>query len=281
MATTSVALALSAANIAPAEAATIKRTIDFENRVNGQGQLRNAREGTIVDNEWEQWGVSLSTNDGHGLTLFDSDCYLHSCSGGDDDLASGSAYGTDSQGNVLIIQENGKKNSRGNRFSNPDDKGSGGTITFDFFNPDPDQYQRNEVTLGKIALLDLDDSDRGNVWIKAFTSSGDEVVKRLFETNSNGSLKKQNGDYVIADGVMINDTSVYDFNDAKGDNSLWEFDFGGLENVVKLDVVFPGSGAIAYVEYEQEEQEIPEPGLTLGLLALGAFGSRSVLKRKK
>lgn len=255
--------------IEPVEAATIKRTVNFDVQQTDNGKMQDMRTGTVIDDQWENWGLDIdATRNGEAqsLTLFDTDCSGKSCSGGDSDLATGDKYGTESQGNVLIIQENNKM--KDGLFTNPDDHAKGGTVSFDFSNnPDSNVYE-DLVQLNTIALLDLDDKASGFPTLTAYylNDDGQEAMKTLTLSD----YEKGN------EGVTL-------VSDNPGDNSMWEFDFGGLNNVMRLDVSLPSSGAVAYLEYEQYEQaptqEVPEPGVALGLLALGAFGGTSALKR--
>ncbi|MEM9709435.1 MAG: VPLPA-CTERM sorting domain-containing protein [Pseudomonadota bacterium] len=91
----------------------------------------------------------LLTLDGNGdtLALFNSNCngngsteFGVACTGGDPDLASGSAFGTAPQGLVLIIEENPGDGV-------PDDDARGGDITFDFL---------GAMRLVSMSFLDLD-----------------------------------------------------------------------------------------------------------------------------
>ncbi|NJO71254.1 MAG: hypothetical protein HC825_05285 [Oscillatoriales cyanobacterium RM1_1_9] len=237
-ATASAILTLSITNIAPAEAGTIKRTIDFDTREQANGKIRNLGAGTVITNQWSNYGLKIDavskTGQSKDLTLFNTNCFDHSCSGGDSDLATGSRFGTTAQGNALIIQEqttstNRAMNSNKTKFLTPDDDASGGTITFDFSsNPDANLFS-NLVQLDKIALLDLDDNNRGFPTLTAYyySSTGHQTTKTLTLSDYQKGSK-----------------NVSLISSATGDNSMWEFDFGNLDRVYKLDVGLPGSGAI-------------------------------------
>ncbi|MDA0269380.1 MAG: hypothetical protein O3A14_21090 [Cyanobacteria bacterium] len=144
-------------------------TIDFEELVAGA---------YITGNEWAEYGLNISVKsnrqrrNGSGdlpLRLFDSDCVaqvtsgnpLPKCTGGDNDLATGSAFGTDPQGNVLIIQEDNSNRRDRDNLGAPDDDVYGGIITFLF-----DQA----VSLNSFGFLDFDDKDRGEGYIRAYSS---------------------------------------------------------------------------------------------------------------
>ncbi len=286
----SVVLALGLVGVAPAEAGTINRKVDFD--TTPDGAIQDLAPGTIISDQWDDWGLNISVDpekspgvnsskyvpDSERLTLFDSDCLGNTCSGGDPDLATGSNFGTASQGNVLIIQETWKNGNEGtiNRdrdenglYTTPDDDLKGGTITFDFSqNPNSNIFE-NFVRLNTVALLDLDDAASGFPTLTAYflNDQGQEDTKQLTLS-----------DYQIGgDDVTL-------ISDNPGNNSLWEFDFGGLDQVYQLDVDFPSSGAIAYVEYDQktvEPEEVPEPATALSLLVLGVLGTGSMIKRKQ
>ena len=126
--------------------------IDFE--TDDAGILLAA--GDIVDTEWEGWGVHVTTNDpvNHPAMIFDS----ANPTGGDWDLGSanedfggpgrgdGGRAGTPGEnsqalGKLLIISEDADS-------SDPDDNGSGGTMSFTFDMP---------VRIDDIHLVDVDD----------------------------------------------------------------------------------------------------------------------------
>jgi hypothetical protein len=113
-------------------------TIDFETDDNGAPLSPGAFNGATA---YDGFGVTISSTGG-SLSLFNSSCgpdFGTTCSGGDADLGTGASFGTQPQGNVLVIQDPG--------IAEPGDSGDGGTITFDFANP---------TTLTQVALLDND-----------------------------------------------------------------------------------------------------------------------------
>jgi hypothetical protein len=206
-------------------------TIDFEELAAGT---------YITGNEWAEYGVHISVEsnrqqrDGSGdlpLRLFDSNCVaqvtsgnpLPKCTGGDTDFATGSAFGTDPQGNVLIIQEDNSHRSRNNgTMGAPDDDARGGIITFLF-----DQA----VSLDSFGFLDFDDKDRGEGYIYAYTGTDDTEAAVTFN---------------------LSDLSYLVDMDFQGDNSLREFDGFGDATYSRLEVQYPGSGAITHLQYTQE-----------------------------
>ncbi|MEM9816658.1 MAG: PEP-CTERM sorting domain-containing protein, partial [Cyanobacteria bacterium P01_D01_bin.6] len=64
-------------------------------------------------------------------------------------------------------------------------------------------------------------------------------------------------------------------SESDGDNSLYRFNFDA-QGVKQLSVIYPGSGAIAALRWEQEQAPptIPEPAAIVGLLAIAGFGLR-------
>ena len=128
--------------------------IDFE--TDDAGILLSA--GEVIDDEWEGWGVHVTTNDpvNHPAMVFDS----ANPTGGDVDLGTANeefggpgqgdggragSPGENSQplGKLLIISEDGDS-------SDPDDNGNGGTMSFTFDMP---------VHIDDIHLVDVDDID--------------------------------------------------------------------------------------------------------------------------
>ncbi len=128
--------------------------IDFEANADGF----HLPAGTIVDNEYAAYGISVTTNDpvNHPAMIFDT----ANPTGGDSDLGTpGSGPGNDTPlGNVLIISEDGDT-------SDPDDDAAGGTIIFSF---------EQEVGVASVGVLDID-SDEGAV-ITAFDGDGNEIT---------------------------------------------------------------------------------------------------------
>ena len=182
--------------------------IDFE--TDGEGNALPA--GTVIDDEYQNLGLTISATK-FGAMIFDS----ANPTGGDFDLA------TDSEGNILIISEDGDSND-------PDDNAGGGVITLDLDNP---------VDFNSINLVDIEetggevrttDSD-GNVVTTAIPAPGDGSLQTLnindsdvvkievelvgsgaisgldFDTFSDGIYK--NIGTVVADGVEDSDHSHY------------------------------------------------------------------------
>lgn len=197
----------------------------------------------IEGDEWVNSGVTLSVEsnrqrrDGTGdlpLRLFNSDCVarttwnnpLPKCTGGDTDLATGAAFGTAPEGNVLIIQEDNSHRRRNRdkdgdeKLGVADDDARGGRITFTF---------RRAVEVLSLGMLDFDDQDRGEGFVRAYTNAED--------TTAALALK-------LSDIVPTNEKFL-------GDNSLRKLDGFGSAMFQKLVVEYPGSGAITHLEFQE------------------------------
>jgi len=103
---------------------------DFESGFEGQNVV--ADQPFDTENGFKVYGWSRKQQkpgQDRPLTLFQSNCGPDfpgkTCTGEDPDLATGPSFGTEPEGLVLIISEDGD-------FSDPDDDTSGGYIVFDF-----------------------------------------------------------------------------------------------------------------------------------------------------
>ncbi|MEM9116759.1 MAG: PEP-CTERM sorting domain-containing protein [Cyanobacteria bacterium P01_F01_bin.56] len=152
------------------------------------------------------------------------------------DLITGKNYSEFELGNVLIIQES-------NKYYRPDDNAGGGTISFDF---------EKLVDLASIDLLDIDEFKQ-NKLVK-FQAVYDDDTTETWEFDQNSAVQLSESD---------------------GDNSLYRFNFDA-QGVKQLSVIYPGSGAIAALRWEQEQAPptIPEPATIVGLLAIAGLGLR-------
>jgi hypothetical protein len=197
--------------------------------------------------EWAEYGLSISVNsnrqrkDGSGdlpLRLYNSDCEkrpkrgssLPKCEGGDSDLATGAAYGTDPQGNVLIIQEDNSKRKNRNDLGDPDDDARGGTISFNF---------AKAVSLFSFGFLDFDDKDRGEGYLRVYTGKDDTEAAITFN---------------------LSDTSYLVNPDYEGDNSLRIFQGFGDSLFHRIEVEYPGSGAVTQLEFQVAPETTVAPG---------------------
>lgn len=287
-----------------AQAATY--TLDFDSDANGNAmdlsdlglsvgdwETKGDKADYIVSDQWlADFGVSLSAyskpkyntttgdydlsdlgNPNKDLVLFNTDPNYYSSdssarkkngqfkSGGsfDDDLLTGAdaltgttylAARDDSSNtpinldNVLIIQEN--KN-----YYKPDDNANGGLISFGF---------EDLVDLGSIDLLDVSDD---------FGRRGKQIVFAAYGEND------EKIDTWKFDEEALTNGSAERLSQATDDNSLYRFNFN-TAGIKRLDVLYPGSGAIAALRWEkgQEPPTIPEPTAIVGLLAVAGLGLR-------
>ncbi len=183
--------------------------IDFDTDGAGAG----LRKGTVIDNQWAAFGVTISSGDpSHLPMIFDSS----NPTGGDDDLGtpnetfggpgigSGGEAGQPGEnavalGNVLIISED-------NDSSDPDDNSGGGTLSFTFAYP---------VRVDQVGILDIDEGMGGTV--TAYDGVGAK----------------------IGIGAMSNNL---------GNNSVQTVPLG-VRGVRRLEVYFPGSGAVSKIVF--------------------------------
>ncbi|WP_424097262.1 PEP-CTERM sorting domain-containing protein [Moorena producens] len=217
--------------------------LDFEK--DDAGKVLKAGTKTNIGNQWEKWGVHITSNTGsnHPLRLFNSNCgpdFGITCTGGDADLATGPSFGTKPQGNVLIINENKNKT--------PDDWAGGGIISFVF---------DKAVSLDFVKLLDIDENPKNkNGFVKAFLEDGTKVKKSL-KLGTDNSL------------------STYRFSD------LPEYSVTKLDIKLPGSGAVSGIKFRNFPEPPKSSKKVPEPTSALGLFMLGAIGAGSVFKRHK
>jgi Ca2+-binding RTX toxin-like protein len=114
--------------------------------------------GTIVDNEYQSQGVTVSASGGSGQAMiFDTS----NPTGGDSDLA------TSNLGNVLIISEDGDS-------SDPDDNGGGGTFTFTF---------DNSTSVENLTFLDNEEG----AFVRFYDQAGQLISSQWVDGTSNNS----------------------------------------------------------------------------------------------
>lgn len=161
--------------------------------------FNNLATGTVVDNEFQSEGVTISAVGGScKAMIFDS----ANPTGGDHDLE------TTNLGNVLIISEDGDSND-------PDDNASGGTITFDF---------HELAYINKLTFLDVEEGAS----VKFFDANGHLIeTVHIGATDNNGQLIQDfNIDDVARMDVTLNGSGAID-------NLV--FDDSGLDGVVEGD----------------------------------------------
>ena len=260
------------------------RVLDFEQDASGNALSG----GTRIDNEWADWGLNITgknyktgTNNAP-LLLYDT-----SQSGADNDLRTGSTWGTVNQGNALIIQEynNGSYN-----LNTPDDEAKGGHVWFKL-----DQ----EVGLQKFSLLDIDDNfgDASGTQVRVIGKDADnqkvldinvdDLIRRFADTYSDPDHSVSQGKslthaYSNALGEDINVT-ITQVGNKRDDNSMFEFEFDETE-LQKIKFQYNGvSGAIAGLQWDdltaEEPPQLPEPSVSIGLMMVLA-GARKLLKEQ-
>lgn len=263
----STGLALTAIGAMAPNAQAEDFVLDFEN-------VQTNADGTLVTTQWSDWGLTnihgVNDRTGNAAKL---NTYDTSKSGRDNDLRTGSTWGTGNQGNVLIIQEEDGRSLR-NGVYKADDEAKGGNITFDF---------ANEVQLNSFNLLDIDDNGEG-INVTGLDQDGNQVIDfdidalmaemiATYGTNHQDAYNQS----VTLNGVTMTQKSMN-----RHDNSMFNFSFAETY-VSDIDFFYPGSGAIADLNWSTIEvtQEIPEPTGVAGLFLMGGLAARSLRKRKQ
>ncbi|MGF1521798.1 MAG: hypothetical protein ACFBSF_05695 [Leptolyngbyaceae cyanobacterium] len=212
------------------------------------------------DNNWDyDRHTEFSAESVRDLVVFDTNPASYSSEtvekqSFDKDLLTGESYGTEDQGHVLIMQSGNKD------WHKPNDEKNGGVISFSF---------ENTVDLTSIDLLDVDDYDnRGKQIIFTAYGEKDEAGKATVLNTWR------------FDEAALQSNRVTQLSKGTGDNSLYRFKFDQA-GVKRLDALYPGSGAIAALQWEQDQDppELPEPASALSLLAVAALRAR--LKRSQ
>lgn len=276
--------------IAPAASAATY-TLNFDQGADGGSVLYNAN-GTLQTNQWAGWGLTnisgVNNREIDGSTgnsaLFNTYDTAYNTSRGqtnnlrggwlrDDDLRTGSNWGTSDQGNVLIIQEQDAGNT--NIFNSTgaytaDDEAKGGFVDFDF---------SESVAFNSFSMLDIDDNG-GGIMVEGQQADGslfsiDVDALMSMHRNANGY-----GDNVAqGSSVVLGGVTMTQVGSTQGNNSMFRFDVDQT-HLTSVRFSYPGSGAIAGLEWTTAEdipQEIPEPSAMAGLLMVGVIAKR--LKR--
>lgn len=263
----STGLALAAIGAMAPNAQAEDFVLDFEN-------VQTNADGTLVTTQWSDWGLTnisgVNNRTGNAAKL---NAYDTSKSGRDNDLRTGSTWGTGNQGNVLIIQEEDGRSFR-NGVYKADDEARGGNINFDF---------ASEVMFNSFTLLDIDDNGEG-IDINGFDGNGNQVIDfdidalmaEMISTYGSNASDAYNQSVTLG-GVTMTQKSTN-----RGDNSMFDFSFSDTY-VSNIDFFYPGSGAISDLKWSTVEvaQEIPEPTGLAGLLVVGGLAARSLRKRKQ
>jgi hypothetical protein len=151
------------------------------------------------------------------------------------------------------------------------------------------------VDVSSLAVDDGDFNITGQARDKDNALSTNSIVKLLKVLNVAPTITSFN--FSLLGGLLtvnatatdpgINDLLAYDwdfdgngtYDDAAGQLGEWKYQRNGLYNVGLR--VSDGDGGFAYSSVAVEVTEIPEPSSMAGILAVGALGGGSVLKRKK
>lgn len=270
LALTAGAVVTATATLSPsAQAASFN--LDFNSGADG-GQVMTKADGTLVTTQWIDWGLedisgyNKRTKKAAKLNLYNTDIH----GGRDGDLETGSLWGTASQGNALIIQEQDGK-SFSNGLYTADDEARGGNIKFGF---------AKAVALNSFSLLDIDDNG-GGIRVVGFDQDENKVLN-IDVDSLIAEHKTLNGVGAVAQGksVTLDGVTLTQMGNRQGDNSFFKFDLADT-HLAQVRFDYPGSGAIAGLEWSDgdESTEVPEPSAMAGLLMIGAMGARK-LKRQ-
>lgn len=261
---TGIAVAAMGAMAPKAQAANF--VLDFEH-------AQTYGDGTIVTTQWADWGLAniSGTNDRTGqdakLNTYDT-----SKLGRDNDLRTGSQWGTSDQGHVLIIQEEDGR-SLNNGVYQADDEARGGDVNFDF---------TNEVKLNSFTLLDIDDNGAG-ISVKGQGQDGQQVIDfdidaligELVSTYGSNAIDAYN------QSVTLNGVTITQQSKNRHDNSMFSFAFSDTY-LSNIEFFYPGSGAIAELDWDTvDAKKTPEPTGLAGLILVGGIAARSLRKRKQ
>ncbi|MEA5512647.1 PEP-CTERM sorting domain-containing protein [Nodularia sp. UHCC 0506] len=265
--------------------------LNFDFDPNGQAITSpNAGNPLGIGNQWEEWGVRISANvknqpnRSEPLLLFNSN--PNTFTGGDNDLMTGrSQWGTTTQNNVLIIQEDGWQRRNGQvvgvrNANDPDDESNGGWITFDFFD--------SPVNFKEFSLLDMDDDQdgRGN-YLEVFLWDKDN---NQFKIDALSLIQGHYNQYIAPTGNKIDgyqqsytlgNVTITQDSKVRGDNSMYTFSTSYVD-ITKVQYRYPGSGAIAGLKWDKTiKKEVPEPSTGLGILLVSSAFLYSNRKRQQ
>jgi Ca2+-binding RTX toxin-like protein len=185
--------------------------------------------GQIVDNEYSDMGVTISSGDGDNpVMVFDT----NQPTGGDTDLA------TNNLDNVLILSEDGDS-------TDPDDEANGGTFIFDFETP---------AEIEKLTLLDVEEGAS----IKLYDDEGDLIDEIFVTTADNGQCVVKIGEKDVSkmvvelngSGALDNVEYKIDLDDHDDDDDDDDDDDTALNGLVEGS----NSGDIIDINYTGDPQ---------------------------
>lgn len=239
-------------------------TIDFDTDGMGNPIVR----GQIIDDEYANWGVTISAKDPGGgdrlAVAFDSGDAAAALAADDEDLLTPGSSGNEGAAlhNILIIQESGGDgDSDGIIDVVPDDEGSNpaGSLFFEFDEPTP--------WVGFV-LVDIEAPDEINAgggtngFFRGFSGGG--VV---------GTVSF--ADFVTMGNSFFDPTVVYDDNSVNRISPIFASDFG-VSGFDKVEFNFGGSGGVGEVTFAPE----PATALFLGVAMLGVLAARRRLTNR-
>lgn len=221
----------------------------------------------------DTYGIGFRSRQGIGgpLTLFDANCdpagvgVYPTCTGGDPDLGTGSYFGTDPQGLVLIAQETNGSNDNTDRISgtgtpawweNPDDDATSGyDIIADFNTTDSTSgkpFYRHGVTLTELILIDQENTED-------VTFLAEDIFGNQIDLSAVSTIETELT--VGSPGGSANGA----------DNDILKVSFSGFnQNLRSFEVVFLGSGALEVITWQAS---VPLPASAwMTLAGLGALG---------
>ncbi|MEO1592370.1 MAG: hypothetical protein AAFU71_13930 [Cyanobacteria bacterium J06632_22] len=307
----SIGLSLIGLGVFGSSAHAFRYNLDF-NDVDANTFNSNAandyKNGQSAIDDWSDWGVNISginyrqygEKGGTGnaadvdasLRLYDTE----GRGGQDSDLETGSGYGTTGQGNALIIQKHGNRNS-----ANPNDDANGGEIHMDFdTNIDFEGFTLIDVELEESHDKNGRNGSKG-VNVFGYDASGAEILKidvdyllaEFYGQNgfSKNLEKNPSNDPDYKPSFSFEGVTITQVGDELRNNSVFQFDIDpNHENAQGLNKVvfqYPDiSGAVSGVRWsestpdEPEPTRVPEPSALAGLVMVGAYGARKYRQRR-
>jgi len=219
------------------------RNNNWEYDLNVDYSALKSRDLVLFNTDPNFYGNDARRNNGKFYGDFDTDLLTGV------DQRTGDDYITDPLGHVLIMQEKNKD------WYKPDDELQGGLISFSF---------DKMIDLTNIDLLDIDD----------YGKRGDQIIFTAYNDQNQVVNTWRFDEAALQDGLAERLSE----GTKNGNNSLYRFNFN-QSGVKRLDVLYPGSGAIAAMRWDesQDPPTVPEPTMILGLMAIAGVSTQ--LKR--